>query len=169
MSIRIVQNDILQAPENIIVHQVNSQNIKAKGLAKKVWKKWPEGYAAFMAYTRTADPNQLLGKMQIVSINDTQTKFIANLFGQFGAGNDGVQYTQYPALQESLIQLREYALEKYFNIAIPYGIGCGLGGGSWNFVSGMIEDIFKDCSDIVTIYQLPQKRVFLSRIWGSFQ
>ncbi|WP_277376164.1 hypothetical protein [Paenibacillus polymyxa] len=41
--IRIVQNDILQAKENIIAHQVNTQNIKSDGLAKKVWRKWPEG------------------------------------------------------------------------------------------------------------------------------
>ncbi len=123
--------------------------------------------AAYIAYSQTTDPKHLLWRMQIVSINDSQTIFIANLFGQFGAGNDGAQYTQYPALQEALFQLREYALEKYFNIAIPYGIGCGLGGGNWNFVFGMIEDIFKDCSDIVTIYKFPRKRAFLSRVWGA--
>ncbi|MEJ3719997.1 hypothetical protein WGM54_18585 [Paenibacillus polymyxa] len=50
--IRIVQNDILQAKENIIAHQVNTQNIKSEGLAKKVWKKWPEGYAAYIAYSQ---------------------------------------------------------------------------------------------------------------------
>jgi hypothetical protein len=33
-----------------------------------------------------------------------------------------------------------------FKLGIPYGIGCGLGGGNWQIVSSMLNVIFENSS-----------------------
>lgn len=38
--------------------------------------------------------------------------------------------------------IREFAESKNYSIGIPYGIGCGLGGANWVFVTEIIRDVF---------------------------
>jgi len=83
------------------------------------------------------------------------TRYIANLFGQVGYGRDE-QQTDLKALFHAFLSLREQSkLIGKYTIAIPYGIGCGLGGASWNDVCKIINKVFKsDNRSIVDIYQL---------------
>ena len=42
-------------------------------------------------------------------------------------------------------------------LGLPFGISCGLAGGSWNVISSMIEDIFIDSCVEVFIVELINK------------
>ena len=148
--IKIVQSNILNAPEDILAHQVNCIGVMGSGLAKQIKIKYPEVFKEYQKYINTYEYKSLvLGNCQIVKATDE--KYIANLFGQFGYGRKE-QQTNYKALEESLFSLKVMAKDSHKSIAIPYGIGCGLGGGDWNIVYGIIEEVFGDYD--VTIYKL---------------
>ena len=143
--IKEVKGNILEATEDVICHQVNCMGIMGGGLALKIKNKYPEVYKEYKDFCKKS--RQVLGNVCPVICHDG--KIIANLFGQYDYGRDK-QYTNYEALEESLQNL--FFLIKPFKstIAIPYKLGCGLAGGNWNIVYGIIEKVFEDYD--VTIY-----------------
>jgi O-acetyl-ADP-ribose deacetylase (regulator of RNase III) len=53
--------------------------------------------------------------------------------------------TDYNALYDALTHLREIMKNhRWKSVAFPYGMSCGLGGGSWNVVYAMICDVFEN-------------------------
>jgi O-acetyl-ADP-ribose deacetylase (regulator of RNase III) len=68
---------------------------------------------------------------------------VANLFGQNRCDGYG-RMTNYNAVYDALVHLREI-MEKYKwkSVSFPYGMSCGLGGGSWDIIYTMICDVFK--------------------------
>lgn len=64
--------------------------------------------------------------------------------------------TDYDALRSCLQSLKDTVThsnetKNHTSIAIPYGIGCGLAGGDWAIVEGMIEEVLGGCE--VTVYR----------------
>lgn len=53
--IKLVQGNILDAPENIIVHQVNCKGVMGAGLALQIKSKYPK---AFTEYIKLLDWTQ---------------------------------------------------------------------------------------------------------------
>jgi len=161
--IKNIKGNILDANEDIICHQVNCQKVMNADLAKQIRNKYPNVYKEYVdlinwakeEYKRGYSKKEsLLGSIQFVECSDG--KIVANLFGQDRYGRDK-QYTDYEALEKCLYSLYESVTWennklKGKSIAIPYGIGCGLGGGDWNTVYGIIEKIFSDYD--VSIYKL---------------
>lgn len=145
--IKIVDGDILQAKENIIAHQTNCLGVMGSGLAKQIRAKYPN---VFEQYRKFFINNKFtaLGQCQIVKAEDD--KYIANLFGQYNYGRDK-QYTDYKALEEALFSLKVSAKDHNKSVAIPFAIGCGLAGGSWDIVYKIIENVFDDYD--VTLYK----------------
>jgi O-acetyl-ADP-ribose deacetylase (regulator of RNase III) len=94
---------LLEAKEDIIVHQVNCQGKMNSGIAKQIREKWPHAYEAYMGYYdfNGDDPKKLLGTVRIVGVEPN--KFVAHLFGQEHYGYDGRRYTSYDALYDGLI------------------------------------------------------------------
>lgn len=79
-----------------------------------------------------------LENIQIIDIyNNT---FVANMMGQHGVGFSDTEIApiRYDALKECLIKLAELAKNKGASIHI-LRIGCGLTGGKWDAVEGIIE------------------------------
>lgn len=153
--------DIFLSDSAIICHQVNCMGAMGAGIAKQMKQKYPEN---FYRYKKLCDefsyrPELLLGQCQLtINYDDTRwsnTRYIANMFGQVGYGRVK-QQTDLKALFQAFLSLREQSklIDKY-TIAIPYGIGCGLGGANWDDVYKIIEKVFKnDERSIVDIYQL---------------
>lgn len=56
----------------------------------------------------------------------------------------------YVALYDCLTKVRDFALEKGYDVAMPM-IGSKLAGGDWNFIEEMIKRVLKDVE--VTVYQ----------------
>lgn len=150
--IKIIPGNILDATEDIICHQVNCQNVMNSGLAKLIKEKYEVVEEAYRYICDQHTPKQLLGRAQIVKCDDG--KYVANIFGQLKYGRDK-QYTDYKAFSDGLSSVFTSTTTggyKGKTIAIPYGIGCGLGGGDWNTVYQLIEAIAELYKQDVTIY-----------------
>lgn len=148
--IKTVDGNILEASEDIICHQVNCKGVMGAGLAKQIKSKYPNVYKEYKQLC-TEQGDGLLSSVQLISTNDGKT--IANLFAQTGYGRKRMQ-TDYDALRSCLQSLKDtvtHSNEKknQTSIAIPYGIGCGLAGGDWTIVEGMIEEILGGCEVMV--------------------
>lgn len=147
--INIKNGNLLEATEDIIGHQVNCRGVMGSGVAKQIRSKYP---GVFSKYTdlvsHTVFKISLLGECQLCHTEDGA---IANLFGQDGYGKNGV-HTDYTSLYHALCLLHDYCKECGKSVALPYGMGCGLGGGDWNVVYDIIHEVFSDYE--VTLYKL---------------
>jgi O-acetyl-ADP-ribose deacetylase (regulator of RNase III) len=159
--IHIVEGNILNAPEDIIGHQVNCMGVMGVGLAYQIKKKYPVVFDEYiklhdsiiLKYGKHEGRGKLLGSAQFIDVGD---KTIVNLFGQLTFGRSGI-HTNYKALELALRSLyysvtNDNCTLKGKTVALPYGIGCGWAGGDWNIVYRIIEGVFSDYD--VTLYKL---------------
>ena len=137
--IKTVDGDVLCAKETYIVHQVNCSGVMGRGLALSIRNKYPDVYRRYQQYCDEHRAKYLLGRVLLIPADDG--KVICNVFGQNGYGTSS-QQTDYAALSKALTSLEKIVPEREA-IAMPYQIGCGLGGGNWMYVERMIRDIFK--------------------------
>lgn len=147
--IKIIKGNLLDATENLICHQVNCKGVMGSGVARVLRDKYPD---IFPFYKLLCDSygSKLLGQIQKVFIDDN--KYIVNMFGEDTYGKIGL-HTNYGQLEIALKQLYTYAKNKGYTVAMPYKIGCGLGGGDWDgVVYPMLETIFTDIN--LTLYKL---------------
>jgi O-acetyl-ADP-ribose deacetylase (regulator of RNase III) len=136
-----VMNDIFDGQPNkcIMVQQVNCRGKMGSGLAKAIREKYPMVYEHYRAEYELG----LLELGYTSYIEVEENKFVANICGQDRYGYDGKQYTNYEALRKGLEDVKMMAHELNVDVVIPYRLGCGLGGGDWNYVSKMIDEVFK--------------------------
>ena len=151
--IKVNDGDVILAKENIIAHQVNCQGVMGSGVAKGIKLRFPYAYERYyeLCNNNKAEKkpsSNLLGRCQIILCQD---KYVANLFGQDSYGLDK-QHTNYGALTQAFSILAGQCREQNMSVAMPYGIGCGRGGGDWSIVFEMIEEIFVGID--VTIYKI---------------
>jgi O-acetyl-ADP-ribose deacetylase (regulator of RNase III) len=152
--IKIKQGNLLNADVEIIAHQVNCQGAYGAGIAKQISEKFPQAKKDYMKVCNNANkPKDLLGYIHLTKV---EKFFIAGLFGQEYYGKYGSFYqkynrqTDYDALKKALIQLHDLFPNK--TIGLPYRMGCGLAGGLWETVFGIIEEVFNDGE--VILYKL---------------
>jgi O-acetyl-ADP-ribose deacetylase (regulator of RNase III) len=152
--INIIIGDLLEASEDIIVHQVNCQGKMGSGVAKQIRNKFPSAYEDYMnTFKGKKSRPELLGNVRLSMIkDDKQCKYIAHLFGQDYYGYDGKRYTNYESLFRGLEYVHHTAKKNNKTVAIPYKIGSDRGGADWDIVLKMIEKVFDDYS--ITIYKL---------------
>lgn len=136
--LKTIKKNILDVTSGIICHQVNCQGVMGSGLAKQLKDKWPSVFTEYKKYVKAeSDSLQLCGRCQIVTIK--KGLHIANLFGQYEYGTNQ-RHTNYLYLTSALYKLNKQNEDNHYDVYIPYGLGCGLGGGDWNVVSALIED-----------------------------
>lgn len=144
---------ILDATEDLILHQVNCQGAMGVGISGQIVKKWPIVYVKYKFHCRDHDPHDLLGTVLFVDIGNGQK--IVNVFGQLYYGkHEDVRYTDYKALEEAFKFIDRACAGK--TVAIPHKLGCGLGRGKWPVVYELIKECFRNCN--VTIYQIDQPK-----------
>jgi O-acetyl-ADP-ribose deacetylase (regulator of RNase III) len=137
----IIEGNLLEAPEQIIVHQTNCMGVMGSGIAKQIKEKYSEVFGGYYKYCKESLAEDILGTALICETSDG--KLIANVFGQIKYGTDK-QYTEYDALRKALEEVRDFAKERELSVALPYKLGCGRAGGDWNIVFDMITEIFAD-------------------------
>lgn len=154
MPIRTVYGNILDAQEDVIAHQVNCRGLMGAGLAKSIRKKYPDVYKSYKGLCNKYG-SDMLGLAIIENISNTSPPYaIANLFGQQSAGKSK-QHTDYPALWDALTSLKLHMGDAGFTtLALPYKLGCGLGGGIWEVVEFIIREVFENSEIDITIYRL---------------
>ena len=151
--IEIIKSDIFECKCDGIAHQVNCRGVWGAGLAKEIKKRFPRAFKVD-SMTLVNNPKKL-GTFNYAAPNEDQDKWIFNLAGQFNYGRSKV-YTDYNALYRSLESLKDFILKMNFVdfvLAIPSGMGAGLGGGDWNKILAIINLVFKHESIKVLICQ----------------
>ena len=158
MNVEIIEGNLLDFPNdiNVIAHSCNTRNIMGAGIAKQIKDRYPEAYEAdTKAYDTEYDKNgqyvHWLGKFSKAEINDR--KYIYNMYTQASVG-EGRQVS-YEVFWKALKRVEQDLFEMNVNkheydgspppvLGLPYGISCGLAGGSWGIIKAIIEDIFLD-------------------------
>ena len=143
-----IKGDIFDTDSDVICHQTNCKGVMGSGIALQIKKNFPKAYEAYVKYAKVYG-DELLGMIQPVDCGD---KTIINLFGQSSYGKDGKRYTDYDAFDTALDKIKTYCEVHNYNIAFPYKIGCGLGGGDWSIIKGLIEKYFEKSDIVCQIY-----------------
>jgi O-acetyl-ADP-ribose deacetylase (regulator of RNase III) len=138
--------DILTSTADVICHQVNCKGVMGAGLAKQIRDKYPDVYKHYKWHCKTFEQgvfeSSLLGNI-ILDFGkeiDNGKQIIASLFAQDSYGREKKRYTDYEALRKSLKALAAFLGSHASTVAIPYQMGCGLGGGDWEVVFSIIEE-----------------------------
>ena len=77
-------------------------------------------------------------------------RYIANCFSQRDFGAQAV-LTDYAAFRQCLAKVAHTAKTAGWSVALPGYMGCGIAGGNWDIVSGIIHDIFAQSSVPLTV------------------
>lgn len=152
--IKTVHGDILTPNTEdrgvIICHQVNCKGVMGAGLALQVKKKHPGVYSLCWDKCRQiAAGIGGLGDVQLCSALTSAGYLVANIFGQDQYGR-GRCFTDYDALRKAFAYLASGF--PTYTIRIPYMMGCGLAGGNWGIVSGIIKETLVDAGVNVEIW-----------------
>lgn len=130
----IIESNLLSVRSGIIGHQVNCKGCMNAGIAKSLRKEYPTVFYNYALLCNTRKPLDLLGMIQPVTVSDKLKVF--NLFGQHSYGCDR-QQTDYSALSTIAAKL----IQRDITIHLPYGIGCGYGGGDWDVVRELFDGV----------------------------
>ena len=158
MSLQVVEQNVFEPPINVVIHQMNCVGEWGIGeLKKEIVSKFPNVKQADDERVRHDDP-RILGRFLVVNVSNSQIhpnlNYVINLYYQFICGEDKKRYTDYEALYMGLYDLKnaiDSMEEKELVFGIPYGLGCRTGGGSWNIVYAIINEVFKDTQSDVRI------------------
>lgn len=146
--------NLLDAPQKVIAHQVNCRGVMGSGIAKAIRDKYPSVYSEYVAryHNFSNEPSSQGGDMMLSIVNSD--RYVANLYGQDSYGY-GERHTNYIYLIYSLRKLCETLLSRGITeFAIPYKMGCDRGGGKWDFVEEILEDLSNIYRIDIFIYSL---------------
>lgn len=127
---------------DVIAHQCNCFCNMGSGIAPQIAKRYPNVSKADQK-TREGDASKL-GTFTKAWVNHGHSKGIVyNLYGQFRYGGQRMQ-TNYDALAAALKAMQNDLIKlgkADCIVGLPL-IGCGLGGGDWEVVSEIINEVF---------------------------
>ena len=138
-----VFEDFEKSLYDILVHGSNCWHVMSGGIAAIVSYRYPQ---AFTADKQT--PRGSRNKLGLYSRATTEFGTIINLYTQFDYGTDKMN-VDYDAIRKGFTLLNED-----FNgstLCIPK-IGNGLGGGDWDIISSIINEVTPDLT--ITVYYL---------------
>lgn len=157
MAVHIINGDLLKSDCNIIAHQANCMSTMGSGIAIQIRKLYPEAYEADCSFNVSA--LNRLGEFSAAKITVKNGEIlVGNLYGQYRYGTNRI-HTNYDALKKALNNFVEYAISHCINkenmkIGLPYNIGCGLAGGDWTIVKGIIEQASATHNVDIYLYKL---------------
>ncbi len=134
------QGNIFESGEKFLAHGCNCKKSMGAGIAKQVRERYPNAYKADQA-TIWGDKNKL-GSFTFGIEEDGVMVF--NAYTQFDYSRTH-RCVDYGALEKAINKIAQTVkiitvTEGAAALAMPK-IGCGLGGGDWNIVSGILERI----------------------------
>jgi O-acetyl-ADP-ribose deacetylase (regulator of RNase III) len=140
-------NMLEEVTQGVILQQVNAQGVMGSGIAKAIRDKWPRVWDEYNAWylandlvTRRLGTTWLLGKSQLVEVEDGL--FVANIVGQnqfYRQGEPrGTRFTSYDAIDKALTDLSEVLQGLPVSLHFPL-LGSDRGGGHWPIVKEIIK------------------------------
>ena len=148
------EGDLLdQTDLEFIAHQANLRHTFGAGIAIQIARRYPYSMAADAA--TEYDDKKKLGTYSICVSPDGKGPNVVNLYSQNGMGPGS---TDYAALRLALTRLEDFMRPsaRVARLGLPYRLGCGLAGGSWPKVYGIIHDVFDKSPVDVVIVTRPQ-------------
>jgi len=148
--LKFEKGNIVTGNYPIFCQQVNCKGVMGAGLAKQIKEKYPEVYDQYKMHCDVTS----LGKCNYVPTKDR--RICINMFAQDGYGRNK-RYTDYDAFKECLDHIAffmNFHSKQKPSIAFPYGIGCGLAGGDWYIILGMLKDFSEKIPQDVIIVSL---------------
>lgn len=138
---------------NVLIQQNNCFCTRKSGIAPLIDKAFGVGYADDMT---TKGGKFKLGTYVVEHSPLYENLIVVFMYSQYDYGRQKKQYTDYLAMK---VSLSRWAYENKEHketdiIGIPYGMGCGLGGGEWNIVEQIIKDTLCYYDYNVVIYKL---------------
>lgn len=133
---KIIKGNLIDLAEagnfNIIIHGANCFETMGSGIAKEIKERYPEAYAADVAYSTSGDYN----KLGNYSVMLGQRFNIVNAYTQydFSRGHDVFEYTSFAMILQKLAHQYPRC-----NFGFPL-IGCGLAGGNKTVIMEMLQD-----------------------------
>lgn len=138
---KIIKGSLLEAAEQYIAHQCNCTSVGVAGLAYHIFHMYPKA---------NVEPiNREYGK---ISVHGK----VINMYAQYNPGRATNSKLDNPEVRQKAFMncLREIYRLKPNSVAFPYGIGCGLAGGSWeDYLEMLLLLDFNSNIDIV-VYKL---------------
>lgn len=138
MITHVAGNAITLAKENggCIVHQTNSIPVAGAGIALGISIRFPSWKREYML---SGGGDELLGRCWLFRPEEDRNVTIASLYAQSSVSRDSkVRNTNYEYLARALENLSLQTQIIGEMLYVPFGIGCGYGGGSWKIVYAMI-------------------------------
>lgn len=154
--VKEIKGNLLEQKKGILCHQTNYEGIMGGGIAYAIWEKLlPDSCKREYVNFCRKFGRDALGYTQFLFM--TPARIVANCFSQNGFNEvdaDG-SITNYGAMKECFEKVREFAVQQNLRLVfIPYGMGCGIAGGRWETVRGIIEDVFGASEVTATIVRL---------------
>ena len=137
----------------IIAHVCNDVGGWGAGFVLALSARWPEPERAYYRWYEARATNDFeLGAVQVVNVS--RDVWVANIIGQrdIVSGPDGPP-VRYEAIEAGLTRVAEEATLGDASVHMPR-IGCGLAGGEWSVVEGIIERTLIARSIPTTVYDL---------------
>ena len=125
----IIHGDILDFTNGYLLHQVNAIGVAGKGLALALRLRYPEAFIPYVDFCRSFK-EQSLGEY----VMGGRQPRIVHIIGQPRPG----PCTDYAAAERAMKEFAERNLRQ-IPVAVPFGMGCGLGGGDWAIYSQILE------------------------------
>ena len=138
--VKIVKGDITTAKHGVLCHQVNCKGVMGAGLARQLRTLYPA------VYTDYINSQLVLGNVIFTEVKPNLV--VASLCAQYEYGHNKT-YTNYQALEECFVKVKEYSEKRNIQVGIPYGIGCGLAGGDWSVVYFIIGNTIPNAIIVV--------------------
>lgn len=135
-SIEYIKGNLFTTTAPIIAHGCNAQGVMGSGVAKEIKTLYPEAYQMYVDSYNSY--GLVLGSVLFAKSNQ---RVIANCITQQYYGRTGNRYVNYGAIANCLTAISIYAkFNQLSTVAMPT-IGCGLGGGKWNIIKELVEQI----------------------------
>lgn len=135
---------------NLIVQCVNSHNTMGAGIARVLYEEWPQ---VKTEYHKFMDKGNGLGDIQYVNCNNFKNQFVVNMVAQSipgghyfktKSGGTHLPPVRYDSLKECMLKIaqdfmRKDLYSKGYSI-VGAKFCCGLSGGEWDIVKGLINE-----------------------------
>lgn len=126
--------------KKILCQQCNCQGVYGAGLSGAISKAYPIVKEKYEKCYKKNGSDKMFGKYQVIRVDKNLA--VANIFSQYGYGNSGKTGEVYTDVEKLVKCIRAIATtHKDCEILIPIGMGCGLAGADWNYVSRSIINL----------------------------
>lgn len=136
--IHVIEGDLFQEKTASLAHCVSRDMKLGKGIAKTFREK-------FGRIQELVDAKADIGEIAVLKVNK---RFIYNLVTKAKYSDKPT----YESLRQSLVAMKDHAIEHQVEAISMPKIGCGLDGLDWNAVRTLIKNVFLDTSIELKVY-----------------